>query len=98
MYVKIQSFWTDDCTFPEAFDSGYIVAVNDMEEAVKEAFKDIKPQIKPYVEREEDMEGNVYLRYYPTPSKNKTSYCESIKISESTKEDYESQSWVKASI
>jgi hypothetical protein len=95
-YFKIQSFWSDDCTFPDSLDSGIVVRVRDIEEAVKEAFKNIKPQVKPYIDTEIHDSENATLSYYPTPSKNKNGYTELIEITESTEAEYESQSWVKA--
>jgi hypothetical protein len=94
-YFKIQSFWADDCTFPDPLDSGTIIACESIDDAIEEAKSNVKPQIKRLLDENEDIEGNVTLDYYPTPSKNKTGYHEYISISEATQEDFDAQDWVK---
>jgi hypothetical protein len=96
-YFKLQSFWADDCTFPDAFDTGTVISVDvdDLDKAydmaIKEALKNIKPQIKPYIEKIESMDGSVCLDWYATPSKNKTGYHEFVEISEATQEEFDAQ-------
>jgi hypothetical protein len=79
---KIQSFWSDDNTFPDPLDTGETVQCETIEEAIKEAKKNIKPQVKPYIGTEIYSETYAQLTYFPTPSKNKTGYTETIEISE----------------
>jgi hypothetical protein len=90
-YFKIQSFWSDDCTFPDPLDNGEIVEANDIDDAVKEALKNIKPQVKPYLEREDIDESLTILRYYPHPSKNRNGYTETVEITEVTQEEFTEQ-------
>jgi hypothetical protein len=94
-FFKIQSFWSDDNTFPDALDSGIIISCANIDIAIKEAFKNIKPQVKPYIEIEVMDSEIAQLQYMPTPSKNRTGYIETIEISESTQEEFEAQDWVK---
>lgn len=87
---KIQSFWSDDCTFPDPLDTGIVIEAQNIEEAVKEAKKNVKPQVKPYLE-EEIEEDFAILTYFPTPSKNKTGYTETVEITKLSQKPDESE-------
>jgi len=77
---KIQSFYSDDNTFPEPLDTGETVECSSIDEAIIEAFKNIKPQVKRYVDPCIYDNNHAVLSYFPTPSKNKTGYTETIEI------------------
>jgi hypothetical protein len=94
-FFKIQSFWADDYTFPDPLDSGQIIACESIDDAIEEAKTNIKPQVKRFIETEILEEDLAVLSYYPTPSKNKSGYIETIQITEATQEDFNAQEWVK---
>jgi hypothetical protein len=77
---KIQSFWSDDNTFPDALDTGETVECETIDDAIKEAMKNVKPQVKRFIDPCIYDDHHATLSYYPTPSKNKTGYTETIEI------------------
>jgi hypothetical protein len=83
---KIQTYWSDENTFPDPLDSGEIFECSCIEEAIIEAFQNIRPQVKRYIETEIEDDNNARLTYFPTPSKNKNGYTETVEITRTFKQ------------
>jgi hypothetical protein len=77
---EIKTYWSDDNTFPDPLDTGKTIECANIDEAVKEALKSVKPQVKPYLEIDNSHEDLTIITYCPSPSKNKTGYTETIEI------------------